>query len=678
VLALEEARGTADSLAGLKRSLHNLKGICRLLLSEVRRLPPVHHPLRAMSELCHTAESFVESFANETGAPFCNDGSDALLETVDWLKALLRAFESARDDWPSELLEKLGRLTAEVVPASIDTASAKQVQRKIAAATEQCGQVLRAVEDHQQPDKEISSGEWKMLSRALDTLERAAHFEGVAGLAAQARTLVTICESASVGTSTDLAESEQTWSDFRERYRSMLEACEERAISVRPCIHHSGRTISLRASGGPTEAALARQPETTCAQRSIRVDQAKLDRMMRAVGELLVAKNALPVLAERVRTEANGVAGKEIRETGNRIAHIADDLQDAMRQIRMMPIRTVFQRFPRMIRDLARSECKQVQLIISGDETELDKTVLEQIADPLVHLIRNAIDHGIELPGKRLALGKAEMGTVGLEVLKEGSNVIVRVSDDGRSMDPQQLRTKAVEKGILSAADAAMLSDKCALELIYRPGFSTAEKVTDVSGRGVGMDVVQSNIRQLRGAISLSSEMGRGSVVAIKLPSSLMVSKGILVQCATERYVLPIEGIREMVKVRRAQICQYRDMAMANIRGQVYPVFNLSALLGLKATSDETGDPSPAEEVNTAIVSTHRGSIAVVVDRLVAEIDVIAKPLSEGLEKLLVFQGAAILGDGSVALIIDATQLDSLIDQVSPQDRPNATLVAEE
>jgi len=212
----------------------------------------------------------------------------------------------------------------------------------------------------------------------------------------------------------------------------------------------------------------------------------------------------------------------------------------------------------------------------------------------------------------------------------------------------------------LSQAQADALSDQQALELIMLPGFSTAEKVTSISGRGVGMDVVQSNVRQLRGTIGIASEVGRGSVISIKLPSNLMVSKGILVECSTEQYVLPIEGIREMVKIRRDVIRQFRHVAMANIRGSVCPLFSLAELLGLKARSDG-GELFQDEEASAALISTRQGDIAVVVDRLVAEIDVIAKPLQEGLDKSLVFQGATILGDGRVALILDPGQLDALV-----------------
>jgi two-component system chemotaxis sensor kinase CheA len=453
------------------------------------------------------------------------------------------------------------------------------------------------------------------------------------------------------------------------------------AAAARPSIRYKARTVSLRPSRpsprlsrAPQGPAPAAAPAGTAPAHSVRVDQEKLDTLMGAIGELLVAKNALPVLIARIGGSA-GQAGKEIKATVDRIAHITDDLQDAMRQIRMMPIRSVSQRFPRMIRDLARSQSKQVQLIISGDEIELDKTVLEHIGDPLVHLVRNAVDHGLEPPDQRLARGKPEMGTVGFTALKEGSHVVIRISDDGRGMSPERLRAKAVEKGLLSQAEAAELSDKRALELILLPGLSTAEVVTDISGRGVGMDVVQSNIRQLHGTIAITSEPGHGSAISIKLPTSLMVSKGMLVECGSEQYVLPIEGVREMVKFRCDQVRRFRDVAMMSVRGTICPVYSLGRLLGLEQKGGTDGALFDAEEASAAIVSTQTGDIAVVVDRLVAEIDVIVKPLSGGLDKLMLFQGATILGDGSVALIIDVRRLDALTALDGARD-PGAAAVA--
>jgi two-component system, chemotaxis family, sensor kinase CheA len=665
-LALEGSPFERDHLAALKRALHNLKGVSRLVLSDVRRAPPARHPLRAMGELCHAAESFLEGFAGEATGPLDERVPEVMLETSDWLKALLRSFDAGTDAWPGELLVRLG---ATAVEPGVLVAPVSKRDAMLRAVVDQCEQVMHAVEVRRLPDEPPSPADWQTLARALGTVGKATAFEGGGRGSGEVQALVAICEASVRGA------GEGSWGAFRERCHAALGLVagppEAHAPSLVPSARPKGRTISLRPSRPPAQAPRAGAPPAQAAAaaaappRSVRVDQAKLDVLMGAIGELLVAKNALPVLVARVWTDRQ--AKKEISETVARIAHVADDLQNAMRQIRMMPIRSAFQRFPRLIRDLARSENKQVQLIISGDETELDKTVLEQIGDPLVHLIRNAVDHGIELPERRLAQGKPEMGTIGLEVLKEGSSVIIRISDDGRGMDPKRLRAKALEKNLFSEAELAAMPDARVLDLIFLPGFSTAEKVTDVSGRGVGMDVVQSNIHQLRGTVTVASDLGRGSVMSIKLPSSLMVSKGMLIECSAEQYVLPIEGVREMVRIRRDQVRHFNGVAMTNVRGSVCPVFSLARLLGLEATT-EGGLVMTSEESNAAIVFTRVGEVAVLVDRLVAEIDVIVKPLSEGLDKLTMFQGATILGDGSVALILDIGKLDALIDLNAPSD----------
>jgi two-component system chemotaxis sensor kinase CheA len=689
VIALEDTPADGDRLDALRRSLHSLKGLTRLLLSQAKRLPPRRHPLRAASELTHAAESFLDSGRARGVSTLDAETAQTLLESVDWLKRLLRDFDAPRDEtWPVELLGRLLGPESAAAPSLTPVAmSSARPRSMVLSVADQCDEVVGALARERSAEAVMSPGERKMLTRALRTLGQAATYEGIPALSPRVEVLLALCGD-------QPAESETSWGAFRVEYESLGAILGGVRAAARPSARPTGRTISIRPSKPPgaertsvavpanvgapagatgaTGATGAMGATGAGAPRSVRVDQTKLDRLMRAIGELLVAKNALPLLAKRVDTDRHAV-GKEIKETGDRIAHIADDLQDTMRQIRMMPIKSVFQRFPRMIRDLARSENKQVQLILSGEETELDKTVLEQIGDPLVHLVRNALDHGIESPEERVAAGKPEMGTIGLEMSMEGSHIVIRCSDDGRGMDPSRLRRLVVEKGLRTEAEAAALSDARALELVFLPGFSTAAKVTSLSGRGVGMDVVQSNVRQLRGTIGIQSVLGEGSTISIRLPSSLMVSKGILFECEREQYVMPIESIREMVKLRREDVRTVRDISLANVRGTILPVFSLAVLLGLRG-ADAGGALGEVEEVSAAIVATRRGDIAVVVDRLVAEIDVIVKPLREGLDQMLVFQGATILGDGRVALILDPAQLDALIG-VEPRAR-SATMAA--
>jgi two-component system chemotaxis sensor kinase CheA len=499
-LKLTERGVEGTSLEGIMRVLHNLKGLSGLLLSDVRFAPPPRHPVRAMRELCHEAESVLQTAKARAEQGLEAPPTDLMLEVADWLKDLLRAFDDAREAWPQELLGRLAR-------------------------------------------------------------ERTERAEGSAQ---------------KLGSH-----------DFTARTISLPPAKPTAEVTAPP--------VARQANAVP-------QTET---QRSVRVDQSKLERLMRAVGELLVANNSLPVLAERAATGDAPALAKEIKETGIQFAHIADDLRDSIRQIQMMPARGLFQRFPRMIRDLSRTQNKKVQLIISGEETEVDRTILERITDPLVHLIRNAVDHGLEPPEERLALGKSELGTVGLEVLNEGNYVVLRISDDGRGIDPERLRTKAVERGLITQTAADALTPEQSLELVLLPGFSTAEKVTDISGRGVGMDVVHTNIRQLRGTLHIASEVGCGTTFSIRLPASLVVSRGVLFDCGSERLVFPSDGVREMVKIRNDQIHEFSETATVSVRGTVYPVYWLAPLLGF----DRDGKAGHAatlvgEEQNAVIVAT--------------------------------------------------------------------------
>ena len=409
---------------------------------------------------------------------------------------------------------------------------------------------------------------------------------------------------------------------------------------------------------GTPESPVAQAPTAEPSQKAtvqgastIRVDQEKLDRLMRSVGELLVARNALPILAKRLALEHGlSAMSKEVKDAGTHISHIADDLQAALMSIRMMPIRSVFQRFPRMVRDICRTQSKEAELLLEGEETELDKTVIEQIADPLVHLVRNAADHGIESPEVREQAGKPRVGKVVLKAYNKEHNVIIEVHDDGRGMSPDRLKLKALEKGLITSAAAEAMDNQSALELIFLPGFTTADKVTDISGRGVGMDVVRSNIRQLQGTIHLESSEGGGSHITIKLPASLMVSKGILVEAGGEEYVFPIESVMQTVRLPSELIHRHADAHFVTFRNEVYPVLRLVDHFVASRQSTEIVWP---QEVAIAIVQTNRGSVGVAVDRFLGDVEVIVKPMGRDFENIKAFQGATIMGNGRIALVIN-------------------------
>jgi len=387
----------------------------------------------------------------------------------------------------------------------------------------------------------------------------------------------------------------------------------------------------------------------SAAPSTIRIEQNKLDRLMRIVGELLVARGAFPLLIQKLNESVSGGGVvKDLKEAGSNISRIADELQTSVMSIRMLPVKTVFQKFPRLVRDLARSLGKEVQLVIEGEGIELDKTILEQIGDPLVHVIRNSVDHGLEPPEERLATGKKASGQLTLRAFHEAGGVAIEVTDDGRGLDAGALKRKAVEKGLLTLEAAGGMSEEAAFQLIFLPGLSTAAKVTGVSGRGVGMDVVRSNVRNLQGTIEIQSKLGRGTRLLIKLPTSLMISKGILLEAGRQEYILPLGNIRDMVKLPRAEAHEYRGGMLAQVRGTIYCILNLAEMLGLV--------PANKPELSVAIVEAGAVKYGLVVDRFVNEVEVLVKPLTGGLERCNEFQGAAIMGDGRVVLVLNVAE----------------------
>ncbi|MCB0883009.1 MAG: chemotaxis protein CheA, partial [Thermoleophilia bacterium] len=307
--------------------------------------------------------------------------------------------------------------------------------------------------------------------------------------------------------------------------------------------------------------------------------------------------------------------------------------------------------FPRMVRDLANNLGKQLELVITGEDTELDRTVIDELGDPLVHMLRNAVDHGLEMPDERAAAGKDPVGTVRLSARHEGNSVVIEVSEDGRGIDPVRLRDLVVEKGLMSRADVDQLSDQEAVELIFLPGLSTAKVATDISGRGVGMDAVRAKINGLNGTVEIRSELGKGSTFTIRLPLTLAIIQALLVTAAGDTYALPLEAIEETVVIERAETRPVDGVPCMVLRDNIVPLLSLRDRLRIAG-----GD---AEEEHLSVVVVRSGStrIGVVVDALLGQQDIVIKHLPEYLGEVVAVAGATILGDGSVALIVDVGAL---------------------
>ncbi|MGR3178356.1 MAG: chemotaxis protein CheA [Candidatus Anammoxibacter sp.] len=393
------------------------------------------------------------------------------------------------------------------------------------------------------------------------------------------------------------------------------------------------------------------------ADQTIRVERYKLDTLMNLIGELIINRNQFEMLSERIGSDYDlPEISKELDSASASLGKISDDLQSSIMSIRMIPVGTVFNKFPRIVRDLAKSKNKSIELKISGEETNLDKTIIEQIGDPLVHLIRNGVDHGIESPEDRKRAGKPPLGTLELRAFQKADNVFIEIEDNGKGMDPKVIRDKAVEKGMISKEDADKLSDEDAFNLIFEAGFSTAEKVTDISGRGVGMDVVRNNIRKLGGHVYIQSEKGKGSKFTLTLPLTLAIIRTIMVKLGNNTFAIPLNAIVETVKVTKAQIQSLKNKKVINLRGEVVGIVDLSSLIGIPQNGKDTN----GNLIPIVIISVESKKIGLIVDDLLRQHEIVIKPLVDFLSVIPGLSGATILGDGKIVLILDPTEVFTL------------------
>lgn len=378
----------------------------------------------------------------------------------------------------------------------------------------------------------------------------------------------------------------------------------------------------------------------------LRVDAEKLDSLLNLVGELVINKTRLQQIGLSNQLQ-------ELSEAIEQMDRVTTDLQGVVMKLRMVPVGQVFNRFPRMVRDLTHSLGKEVNLIIQGEETELDRTVIDEIGDPLVHLLRNSIDHGIEKPADRIAAGKNPTGEIRLIARHEGNNVLLMVSDDGKGLNAEVIKKKALEKGLVSKAELEAMDASEVMKLVFLPGFSTAETVTDVSGRGVGMDAVRNKIEALGGALELDSTAGQGTRVRIRLPLTLAIIQALLVQVQAETYAIPLGSIDSTINIVPADIRTIQQQEVILLRGQIIPLVRLAKSLGIEeATEFEAG-----QELYVVIVQSGDHRIGLLVDSLVGQQEIVIKSLGKILTGIRQIAGATILGDGQVVLILDVNAL---------------------
>jgi len=419
----------------------------------------------------------------------------------------------------------------------------------------------------------------------------------------------------------------------------------ERSAAVQESKSESGSQRDAAQSAAGANAQANGQAKQQAGSRTIRVDIERLDTLMNLFSELLIDRVRLEQLASELQKH-------ELTETVEHMSRVSSDLQNIVLKLRMMPVETVFNRFPRMVRDLAKNLNKKVDLIVTGAETELDRTVIDEIGDPLVHLLRNALDHGLEDTTGRIAAGKPETGNIYLRAYQSGNHVFIEIEDDGRGINRDKVLNKAIERGIVKSEDASRLTDHDVYQFLFASGFSTADVVSDISGRGVGLDVVRSKIASLGGAVTVESKLGQGTKFIVQLPLTLSIITAMLIRLGDEKYAIPISSIVETTLITKDDIRNVQGMPMIRFRDNIIPLVNLADVLEVP---NHALDDSA--EMNVVIVHKGEKLAALLADEFIGQQEIVLKTLGDYLNRLFAISGATILGDGQVALILDTNAL---------------------
>lgn len=396
------------------------------------------------------------------------------------------------------------------------------------------------------------------------------------------------------------------------------------------------------------KAAPAKTGSKPVANRSVRVDIEKLDVLMNLVSELIIAKNGLVSVSNQ---EDGKTSMQSFNEQIEYLERITTNLHESVMKVRMVPIESVVNRFPRMIRDLSKKLGKEMELIMTGEDTELDRTVIDEIGDPLMHMLRNSADHGLESTIDRLKLGKPQVGTIQLNAYQDGNNVTIEVIDDGAGIDVEKVKASAIKKGHITEEQAEMMSEKEAIDLLFRPAFSTAEKISDVSGRGVGLDVVKNKIEGLGGDVEVSTKLGEGTKFTVRLPLTLAIIQALMVEVRDEKYAIPLNSIVTIEDVMVSDIKYVQQKEVINLRGTVIPLVRLDEVLDCPPREEES------ENLVVVIVKKGDKQTGLVIDNLLGQQEIVIKPLGKYINIHKMISGATILGDGEVALIIDSNSL---------------------
>lgn len=602
-----EREGDAALVAELFRYAHTLKGSAGAA------------GLTEMSQLAHAMENLLEEVRNGT-RKVTSDLVDTLLECVDMLRAMVLAVqENGKQPDPSMLIKKLSNL-------SDQQSDSDASDYKPSAPIGETPVTLNIFIKPECPMPSVRAFQaYLIMSRYGEIVSLEPPVSEIQAGRAKYRLVAKV----KLSDDNSLSELEQELTKF-----------EDLVVEVQR--QKDGQKVSeIVTAQKEVETSAAPQAEL----QSVRVSIEQMDALLNLVGELVIERARLERGVRKVaEINGNGIA-EELQGVTERVSRIVSQLQESLTRTRMVPLNVVFARFPRLVRELSRSMGKRVQLKIEGEDTEIDRALVEKLNECLVHLVRNAIDHGIEPPDERIAAGKPPEGLIEISASQSEGSVIVVVRDDGRGIDPNKIRRKAIERGLLTEEQASSLSDDEAIQFIFRSGFSTKEEVSEVSGRGVGMDAVKNAMEQIGGTIDLHSQIGAGTTVTLRLPLTLAIIPALLVRVGGRLFALPMHSVTEVLDLQRSDVQEIgTGEKVLVLRGNPLPLFSLAKLLGI---------PNGRAEGTGVIVRQQEKLIAVSVEAVEGKDEIVIKPLGYPLHNLRSFIGATILGDGSIALIVD-------------------------
>jgi len=645
IIRLEKEEGNEALLQEIFRAAHTLKGSSAM----------VGHS--RMSGLAHAMESVLDRVRKGTLSP--DSGViDALLHSLDGLRVLKGELTSSGE----------GEYDISIMVAELEASMEGEGGSAVSQGLEEKGgSLVLDEEDKERLNTAVSAGQ--LAFEVHVDLEKDSPWTAVrcfqvlaelsqVGEVIQSTPSMKEIEEEKVGSTLELVLSSF---QAEEQLRSAVESvsdiqsvkigaydAEEAEQAEEKAAESVQGTGKKEGQGSQTQGVQAHQSQT------VRIDVDRLDSMMNMIGELVIATSRIVQIGKSLELKYRGEdMVHELSRSSSQTAKVVNELQEDIMRIRMLPVGTVFSGFPRMIRDLAQKSKKKVDFIMDGQETGIDRTVIEHIRDPLVHLLRNAVDHGIETWEERRSLGKPETATLRLEAYHEESHIAITVEDDGKGIDAGAIRESAVRKGFISAEEASRLSDEEAVDLIFGSGLSTKEQATDVSGRGVGLDIVRKNIEALNGYVTVDTRVGVGTKFTLRLPLTLATLDSLLITCSNALYAIPVVNVWETVRITPKDIHRVGGREVIRLRGSVLLLLRLSELFGLEVGEGESGSGL----MNIVIVRAGDKQVGIAVETLVGKQEIVVKSLDDNLGKVVGIAGASILGDGQVALIIDVPSL---------------------